>query len=67
LTADSITGDFANVSLIGLGDTTSRGSWSLDKDLNGPGGFTAQWTAIPEPSAALLGALGLLGWLRRRR
>lgn len=68
LNADGITGDFANVSLTGLGDTSGQGVWSLDKDLAGAGGFTAVWTAaVPEPSAALLAGLGLLGLLRRRR
>jgi MYXO-CTERM domain-containing protein len=28
---------------------------------------TLRFTAVPEPSAALLGALGALGLLRRRR
>ena len=31
------------------------------------GGTIGQWQVIPEPSAALLGSLGVLGFLRRRR
>jgi MYXO-CTERM domain-containing protein len=34
---------------------------------NGGNNFKANFTVVPEPSAALLGALGLLGLLRRRR
>lgn len=67
ITADGITGDFTTISLTGLGVTTGQGAWSLDKDLVGVGGYTATWTAVPEPSAALLGGLGVLALLRRRR
>ncbi len=44
---------------------------SIDVQNNPPTGngtyVTLQMTAVPEPSAALLGALGALGLLRRRR
>jgi MYXO-CTERM domain-containing protein len=30
-------------------------------------GYVTQFTAVPEPRAALLGGLGLLALLRRRR
>ena len=36
-------------------------------DLNAAGGGAVQLNGIPEPSAALLGAIGALGLLRRRR
>ncbi|MEM9237799.1 MAG: PEP-CTERM sorting domain-containing protein [Verrucomicrobiota bacterium] len=34
---------------------------------NGGSNYTAQFTLVPEPSVALLGGIGLLGLLRRRR
>jgi hypothetical protein len=34
---------------------------------NGGADYTATFTVVPEPSAALLGGLGLIGLLRRRR
>jgi autotransporter-associated beta strand protein len=46
------------------GSFASEGSWNLD---NTGGNITLTWTAIPEPATTLLGALGLLALLRRRR
>lgn len=59
------------------GSTFSIGNWSfsgadaLDGETTNAGASTpipiGTYTAIPEPSAALLGALGALAFLRRRR
>lgn len=46
------------------GAFASEGSWNLD---NSGGNITLNWIAIPEPATSLLGALGLLAILRRRR
>jgi hypothetical protein len=45
---------------VGTGDYGAAGTWRFDN-------FTISGTAVPEPSAALLGAVGVLGLLRRRR
>lgn len=48
---------------IGVNDVT----WSLAGPAQFPGAITYAFEAVPEPSAALLGALGALALLRRRR
>jgi len=78
----SETGTFTSISLADLYsgnllDTDLDGIWDLTSDANG---FTNSWTfnessgslnlnvaAIPEPRAALLGGIGMLLLLRRRR
>jgi fibronectin-binding autotransporter adhesin len=64
ITFNSLGGNFDAVSLTGLGSNPTEGIWSFGQDSNS---FNAVWTAVPEPSAALLGGLGLLALLRRRR
>jgi len=56
LTLGTITG--------GTGDFNEFGSFSTS---NNNGNQVLTWTAVPEPAAALLGGLGMLGLLRRRR
>ena len=46
------------------GTFTGEGYWSLSSST---GGVSLNWTAVPEPSAALLAGIGLLGILHRRR
>lgn len=55
-----------NLTLVttGAGDFASQGNWGLTYDATG---VTLNWTAVPEPCTALLGGLGLLMILRRRR
>ncbi|MEO7099487.1 MAG: autotransporter-associated beta strand repeat-containing protein [Luteolibacter sp.] len=69
--AGTITGDFSSVSVGGLGLSYFSGtdSWS-----GSTGSITYTFTestgvltAVPEPGAALLGGLGMLALLRRRR
>ncbi|BCU79763.1 autotransporter-associated beta strand repeat-containing protein [Luteolibacter sp. LG18] len=48
----------------GAGDFAAEGSWGLSYDTTG---VTLNWTAVPEPCTAVLGGLGLLVILRRRR
>jgi len=48
----------------GVGDFSEFGSFSTSND---NGNQVLTWTAVPEPTAALLGGIGLLGLLRRRR
>ncbi|MGC4017320.1 MAG: autotransporter-associated beta strand repeat-containing protein [Luteolibacter sp.] len=48
----------------GAGDFAAEGAWGLTYDTTG---VTLNWVAVPEPSTALLGGLGLLVVLRRRR
>jgi len=50
--------------------TTTGASYTVDTSAAGANSqvaVTYTYTAVPEPSAALLGALGLLGLVRRRR
>jgi fibronectin-binding autotransporter adhesin len=65
---DVIGGSFAGgmfaLDTTAAGTFESRGSWSLAET---DGDVILRWTAIPEPSSALLGALGSLLLLRRRR
>ncbi len=65
------TGDFASVTVNSIGLSNSGGLWT-----GANGGVTYSFaqstgdltiTAVPEPRAALLGGLGLLALLRRRR
>jgi fibronectin-binding autotransporter adhesin len=75
----TLSGFFKDSSAVNLTDgatfTDALGSWTIDYDdatagLNGgmtPGASYVTITAIPEPAAAWLGCLGLLGLLRRRR
>ncbi len=60
----TLDGAVPSISISGLGDTTGEGSWSTS---TGSGKISAVWTAVPEPATALLGGLGLLALLRRRR
>lgn len=64
--ADTLSGfNAANwtINTAGFTDPTT-GSWALDQSDNN---LVLSYTVIPEPSAALLGGLGLLILLRRRR
>jgi autotransporter-associated beta strand protein len=73
--AGSRSGDFSSVGLSGdMGSgsfTFNSGTWSLSQGVNQwsfmQNTGTLSLTVIPEPSAALLGGLGLLAMLRRRR
>ncbi len=76
LTSAQLESIFAGVGTIGFGfDTTSDFRWAragsevLSANLTGTnsGQIIVEYYAIPEPSAALLGGLGLLCLLRRRR
>ena len=51
---------FASGSGTGTGDYGAAGTWRFDN-------VTISGTAVPEPAASLLGAVGVLGLLRRRR
>jgi hypothetical protein len=55
--------DLTNVEYVGLSNAYTRGDGKLAYFQNG----SLQVVVIPEPSTALLGALGLLALLRRRR
>lgn len=51
---------FASGSGTGTGDYGAGGTWRFDN-------VTISGTAVPEPAATLLGAMGVLGLFRRRR
>jgi len=50
-----------------LGFTVATFSQTADFGSGNVTGYTSQFTVVPEPSAVLLGALGFLALLRRRR
>lgn len=54
----------ANNGTAGFSNTLGGGNFSLSADSNN---LILNFTAVPEPHAALLGGLGLLAMLRRRR
>ena len=68
----TLTGTFAGLA-DGANFTDAGGDWQIDyfdtsPGLNGGTGTSfVTVTAVPEPTAALLGSLGLLALLRRRR
>lgn len=57
-------GSLFTLDTTGAGLFAPEGTWSLS---SGSGDVVLNWTAVPEPGAALLGGLGLLMLLRRRR
>ena len=71
LVIDGVSGD-SNTFTLGGGpildangeDSSAYGSFGVGTDGNGD--HIVQWTAVPEPKAALLGAIGILALLRRR-
>ncbi|MBN8461068.1 MAG: autotransporter-associated beta strand repeat-containing protein [Verrucomicrobia bacterium] len=63
VSSNALTGDFTGVNNL-LGDAPAEGSWTYGWAGND---YQASWTAVPEPGAALLGGLGSLFLLRRRR
>lgn len=62
-------GLYSNAGLIipADGSTVSFNQLFLGAESTSPGNLVLQGAAVPEPSAALLGAIGALGLLRRRR
>jgi hypothetical protein len=74
---DQAWGNTTPINLLGL--TSGNGNYTLEVFFraftnegdrysnNGGSNFKANFTVIPEPSAALLGGLGMLALLRRRR
>lgn len=60
----SVAGGMFNLDTSSAGSFSSEGTWSLA----GVGGdVVLNWTAVPEPASTLLGGLGILLLLRRRR
>lgn len=57
----------ASLSDIGVGTSVFTGTAGVSSGANTASGIQLAYAAIPEPSAVLLGALGALGLLRRRR
>ena len=66
LEAEGTTFDSSTISGLSLTPSTASG-WSYGFDNVGGNGLLTATYVIPEPSAALLGGLGLLALLRRRR
>ena len=64
LTASNFDGSLGNLS---VGDTVYVTIGNNDNDVNDASVINFQLVSIPEPSAALLGGLGMLALLRRRR
>jgi hypothetical protein len=62
------TGDFTQTMVMGSeGNTVDYGFATVSAGGTTPNFQAVNLTAVPEPSAALLGAIGVLGLLRRRR
>lgn len=64
LTGGSFSGGMFSLNTSNAGSFASEGSWSL---AGVSGDVVLNWTAVPEPASALLGGLGLVLLLRRRR
>lgn len=59
---DSLAYNSTSLTILGAGSTAGSAAYNA-----GTGNIVIGVTSVPEPSAALLGALGALGLLRRRR
>lgn len=62
-----IEGDAVTFRLVGWGASSSAGTFDLENTANFGNTALVINGSIPEPTAALLGSLGMLGLLRRRR
>jgi hypothetical protein len=60
-------GDFDGYGMVIPADGSTVGFGGLGTDAGGTVATTQAFNLVPEPSAALLGAIGALGLLRRRR